>query len=283
MKQLLLQITALIFVSQSWAAPAGNGYRTESESDLGQECASCKQAQGRDSAYDAVLRFTQNMNEITDGLMDIAVISGEFDYAKECKQFSATSDGELREWGELITEEFSKPRCATVIDRGPRDIKRYCPNYQNMSPDERKALYVLLLTAMTHYESSCNYSKHRQGPNGIARGLLQLHDGKEQTYSTGCKKGDSRNAKRSLICGVAMICDQTSYYDKTLQNHCDKQSCRNQILFSDDAHWEVLQPHGPSQKAPKIQAALKKFSPCSVGGQRLGNAKRNKNSRVAQK
>jgi hypothetical protein len=266
MKQWSVFLTSLILVSQSWAAPQGNGYR--SESDLGTECIECQNS-GGDSALSALMRFSQNMNAITDGVLDIEIISDKFNYADKCDKFAANENGELNKWGSVITREISKPRCATMLNQGPRDIKTYCPNFTSMNTIDKKALYVLIMAAMTHYESSCNFREKAPGPNGTAAGLLQLHKGKEQKYSSGCRKNDSLDAERSLSCGVAMVCDQTS--------------ARGENLFSSGSYWEVLRPRGRSQKAKKIMAAIRKFGPCDPKSNTTANAKRKIGTKVAQK
>ncbi|MBS1970681.1 MAG: hypothetical protein JSU04_10255 [Bdellovibrionales bacterium] len=261
MKKWSAFVISLILVSQSWAELQGNGYRVES--NLGSECIDC---QNGDSPMDALMRFTQNMSVITDGVLDIEIISDKFNYAEKCDNFAAKENGELNKWGTVITREIEKERCAPLLNQGPRDIKNYCPNFKNMDPLDKKALYVLIMAAMTHYESSCNFREKAPGPNGTAAGLLQLHKGKEQKYSSGCRQNDSLNAERSLACGVAMVCDQTAG--------------RGENLFSSASYWEVLRPRGRSQKAKKIMAAIRKFGPCDPAS---ANAKRNNNTRVAQK
>lgn len=264
MKKWSVFLTSLLIVSQSWAGLQGNGYRTES--DLGAECVECQKSSGNNSAEAAFRRFSQNMNAITDGVLDIEIISDKMNYNDKCDQFA--TDGEMNKWGAVIVNELKNSKYSDMLTRGPRDIHMYCPKFNDMDVQERKALNVLIMAAMVHYESSCNFREKAPGPNGTAAGLLQLHKGKEQKYSSGCRKNDSLNAERSLICGLSMLNDQIS---------------RGENLFSSASYWEVLRPRGRSQKAKKIMAAIRKFGPCGSGNVAAANAKRNKGTKVAQK
>lgn len=261
MKLWIQIITSLLFVSQTWAAPAGNGYATEGDS----ACADCMN-NSSNSAQAAFNRFVQNMSSITDGVLDIEMISDKMNYNNKCDQFAA--DGEMNKWGTLIVNELKAPKYNTMVSRGSRDIIQYCPDFNKMDVHEKRALNVLIMAAMVHYESSCNFREKAPGPNGTAAGLLQLHKGKEHRYSSGCKKNDSLNAERSLVCGLSMLNDQIG---------------RGENLFSSSSYWEVLRPRGRSQKAKKIMAAIRKFGPCDASAAALASAKRNNSKRVAQK
>jgi len=252
----------LIISSQAWASPQGKKARVEAGSG---HCTNCGSS-GGNSAQAALLRFTENMNDITDGVLDIELISDKMDYSNKCDQFAA--DGEMNRWGDVIVKELQKPKYSSMIKKGPRDIREYCPDYSKMNMQERRTLNVLIMTAMTHYESSCNFREKAPGPNGTAAGLLQLHKGREHKYSSGCRQNDSATPERSLICGLSMLNDQIE---------------RGEKLFSSASYWEVLRPRGRSQKAKKIMAAIRKFGPCDARNTSLANAKRNKGKKVAQR
>jgi hypothetical protein len=216
---------------------------------------------------DSLRKFVEEMSNMTDGALDIEIISDKMNYNNKCDNFAAA--GEMNKWGNVIDEEISRPKYSTFLSEGPKDIQKYCPNFSAMDLPEKKALNILILTAMAHYESSCNFREKAPGPNGTAAGLLQLHKGKEQNYSSGCRKGDSATPERTLICGLSMINDQIN---------------RGEKLFSPRSYWEVLRPTGRSKKAVKIMAAISKFPSCSLSNDtRLSSAKRNKTIRVAQR
>lgn len=258
MKKWTLFLATMILTSQSLANPQGLSPRTESANTCGMECMN-----GR-SSNDALKRFVMEMSAITDGALDIEVISEKMNYANKCDQFAA--DGDMKKWGNVIIKELENDKYANMLNNGPRDIGEYCPNFRKMETEERKALNVLIMTAMAHYESSCNFREKAPGPNGTAAGLLQLHKGKEQNYSSGCRKNDSATAERTLVCGLSMLNDQIE---------------RGEKLFSASSYWEVLRPRGRSQKAKKIMAAIRKFPACGTP-QAISTARRNKDTRIAQ-
>lgn len=258
-------LTSLLFVSQAWAIPPGNGYTTEGSAGC-VDCMNDTSTPTGNSAQAAFNRFVLNMSAITDGVLDIEMISDKMNYNNKCDQFAA--DGEMNKWGKTIVKELEKPKYSNMLNRGPRDIGQYCPDFSKMDLNDKRALNVLIMAAMVHYESSCNFREKAPGPNGTAAGLLQLHKGKEQNYSSGCRKNDSADPERSLICGMSMLNDQIE---------------RGEKLFSSGSYWEVLRPRGRSQKAKKIMAAIRNFGPCDTNKALAKNAKRNKAKRVAQK
>jgi len=209
-------------------------------------CLECANASSQ-NPMEALKRFAEQMETITGGVLDIEAISDKMDYAPKCDNF--VGNGEVNKWGAVVRKELDKNKYNLLLDKGPKDITQYCPNYPQMSEEDRKALFILTLTAMAHYESSCNFREKGVGPNGTTSGLLQLHKGHEARYSEGCRNGDAETAERSLICGLSMLNDQIV--------------SRGERLFSSGSYWEVLRPRGRSQKAKKIIAAIKKFPVCS--------------------
>lgn len=256
----------LIFTQTSWSMSHLASVRTPQQLTMASHCLEC--ANSGKTAMDALKRFTIEMNAITDGALDIEIISDKMNYSDKCENF--VGDGEVNKWGEVVQKELSKDKYGALLKQGPKDIGLYCPNFSGMNMDERKSLNILILTAMAHYESSCNFREKAPGPNGTAAGLLQLHRGKEGQYSSGCRNGDSASAERTLICGLSMLNDQVV--------------ARGERLFSSASYWEVLRPRGRSQKAKKIMAAINKFSACyKKSATVIGSKKNNAAARIAQK
>ncbi|MBS1971354.1 MAG: hypothetical protein JSU04_13685 [Bdellovibrionales bacterium] len=168
-------------------------------------------------------------------------------YGDKCENFAG--DGELNKWGQAIEKEFDKDRHQALYG-GPSDVRRLCPKYDELNDEDKKGLWVLIISAMTHYESTCIVSESARGPHGTAAGLLQLHRGKEANYSSGCRNGDSNTAERSIICGMSMLNDQIE---------------RGEPLFSRKSYWDVLRPQGASQKSVRIQAVIGQYPACKTG------------------
>jgi hypothetical protein len=112
-------------------------------------------------------------------------------------------------------------------------LNRYCPNYPNLSQQDRALMWVLILTSMAHFESNCNATAGNTGaPNGTAYGYFQLHKGHEQYYdgSEGtCVQNASTNGRQSVRCALGMISFQLQ---------------RDGALFSGGSYWDVLRPNG---------------------------------------
>jgi len=168
-------------------------------------------------------------------------------YGDKCENFAG--DGEVQKWGQIIEKEFDKNRHQALYN-GPSDIIRYCNKYYNLNDEDRKGLWILIISAMTHYESTCIVAEKAKGPNGTAGGLLQLHRGKEANYSNDCRNGDADTAGRSIICGMSMLNDQVE---------------RGEPLFSRKSYWDVLRPQGESKKAVRIQAVIGQYPACKTG------------------
>jgi hypothetical protein len=235
--------------------------RTESSA----ACTECKTS--GNTSMESLREFSEAMRNMTDDALDIEIISDKMNYSDKCDNFAA--DGAMNKWGKTINKEISRPKYSSLLSRGPKDIRQYCPMFSAMDIQERKSLNILVLLAMAHYESSCNFREKAPGPNGTAAGLLQLHKGKEQIYSSGCKKNDSANPERSLICGLSMLNDQIN---------------RGEKLFSPHSYWEVLRPKGRSNKAKKIMTAIQKFPSCLMRvDTNLVRAKRQLKERLALK
>jgi hypothetical protein len=102
------------------------------------------------------------------------------------------------------------------------DMKDFCPQYKNLSQDEREDFWAHLVAAMARYESGYN-SKTTLGENNgnISRGLLQISFGSlSTTYKkNGCSviksEADLHVAQKNIECGFAIITTLTKR-DNTL-------------------------------------------------------------------
>lgn len=131
-------------------------------------------------------------------------------------------------------------------------LSKYCSKYPQMEDEQKMMIWVMVLTMVAHFESSCNIKAKAKGPNGTAKGYYQLHAGKEQNYDNDldmCVKNASSSGKLSSKCTLAM-----------LEKQLDRD---NGQLFSSKSYWDVLRPNGAAQKADDIQRTLKKSSLCN--------------------
>ncbi len=128
----------------------------------------------------------------------------------------------------------------------------YCPNFKNLQTRGRAFVWTVILTAMAHFESSCDGDETAQGPNGRLRGLFQLHQGAEAGYDGNdneCINNASYSEQNSIKCALSII---------------DLQFQKRGTLFSNKSYWEVLRPNGRSQRADDIQRALRNSSMCKI-------------------
>ena len=155
--------------------------------------------------------------------------------------------------GRLIQKELTENISDYVHIMDESALDDICPNFRRLNPQGRSFLWAVILTAMAHFESSCNQEINPvQGPNGTLRGLFQLHSGHEQSYDGSdneCIKNASFSAEHSIKCALGIL-------DYQFQNQGK--------LFSNNSYWEVLRPNGKSRRADDIERALKNSSMCKA-------------------
>lgn len=174
----------------------------------------------------------------------ISAIGEKMKWGDACENF--TSDDEYGKWAMMIMKEL-KSNEAEALLRGSDDLVRICPGYKSLNLDGRQKVWVLIMNAMTFYESTCNKNSQAKGPNGSLIGLLQLHRGKEHVYAPNCKKGDGSTPAGTFRCSISMLNSQLE---------------RGEPLFSRKSYWDVLRPQARSKKFAKIQKAIKSFALC---------------------
>lgn len=131
-------------------------------------------------------------------------------------------------------------------------LNRICSKYSKNSVKNKALLWVIILTMMSHFESSCNINANTAGPNGTANGLYQLHKGREDKYDYDlnlCKENASKSYKLSNLCTLAM-----------LEVQFEKQKGK---LFSNKSYWDVLRKNGAAQKADDIYRTITRSSLCN--------------------
>lgn len=165
-------------------------------------------------------------------------------WSNRCEGFvSRNTMGPL---GEHIIRSLNRARYPELY-RGTKDFKKVCPNFENLRDTEKDYVWVMFMTAVSFFESTCSTQASAPGPNGVAQGLMQLHLNRENYYSDGCLRGDSLKPYLTLSCSLSMLNDQIR---------------REQEVFNQLSYWEVLRPQAPSDKAKSIAWAMMLFSLC---------------------
>lgn len=182
----------------------------------------------------------------------LAKIATKMKYADSCKSKFVSAHG-IGALGKYIKKELSQGHYRGLL-KNTKAFRNVCPGFQKMSMEEKKNLWVLILMSMSHFESSCRSQVENTGPNGIAKGLLQLHEGAEDRYThwdqTGvCKKGDSKKPKDSIQCTLSMLNGQVQRFNS---------------IFFQGSYWDVLRNvRDPKTHAAKIRAAIRMLPGCN--------------------
>jgi len=203
-----------------------------------------------EQVYDYLNEATENINQIQLEENSSYVI-GETAVGDKCVAFMDKKQFLGSIGAAIFKNVVQNSKNYPILIQGG-DLNRYCPKYARMDLKNKGLVWVVLLTMVAHFESSCNLKASAKGPNGTAQGLFQLHKGKEQKYTDfkkACPKNASLNAKQSGACTLAMLDDQM-----------ERSSGK---IFYNESYWDVLRPNGRAQRADDIQKALTRFSLCN--------------------
>lgn len=200
------------------------------------------------SHLESFMRLSKSKN-----IKKFSQIAEEMNYSDRCMDEFIGSEG-LGDWGRYVKKELSSKSFVPLL-KNTKTFKNICPGYASMKSDERKNLWVFVLMSMSHYESSCRPQVEAQGPNGIAKGLFQLHENFENRYSHWdiakiCKKGGAKNPKESLRCTLSMLSGQVEKFN---------------ALFFEKSYWDVLRnSNEPETHASKIKTAISMLNGCGL-------------------
>lgn len=153
----------------------------------------------------------------------------DVEISNNCTSF-VTLSSTLGPNGEYIMDQLATGQFDEMMTS--RSLQSFCPRYAQMSVRQKSIIWVLILTTMAHFESSCDPSQTARGPNGTARGLFQLHQGHEAYYD-----------------GSENTCVTNASYDSTKSIRCTMGMINNQLkesntLFYSRSYWDVLRPDG---------------------------------------
>ena len=208
------------------------------------------------SAHSQYLSYSDYMDEVAEIANRIQLGEntsyqiGGTNVSDTCVSF-LTKEMFLGDSGRHIYEAFNQNIASfpELVKGG--NISKYCSKYPQMKSNQKGMVWVMVLTMMAHFESSCSIKARAKGPNGTAKGFYQLHQGKEANYDKlgMCAKNSSTSDKLSSKCALSML---------------ERQMSReNGDLFSKKSYWDVLRPNGAARKADDIQRTLKKSSLCN--------------------
>lgn len=241
MKALILTTSILLVSSIGWSFNLGQREQVRPFQGAGGPCYACTTP--IESAAEG-LRSVRNTITAQSSVSEILNTNEVMNFAEKCEGF--VDEEGLGKWGQTIVDELHKNRYEALY-AGTNDLKAICPGFTNLNDNSKELVWVMIINAMVHLESSCDKTETARGPNGGLIGLLQLHLNRENAYANGCSRGDGKTPNGTFRCGLAML---------------NKQLSNDEALFSRKSYWDVLRPQARSQKFRKVQAAVKKLSVC---------------------
>jgi|GEM_PF-2022413 len=236
MKTLFIVTAIMLSSFSAWAKTHSTTQRLQAGT-----CVECSSASNQAAEQ---LRNIRNTITADASVEDIFSINERMNFADRCENF-ADEDG-LGKWGNTIVTEMHRERYSQLYE-GTADLRAICPGFSTLNDNGKELVWVMIINAMVHLESSCQKGETAKGPNGTLIGLLQLHKGREGRYAQGCRNGDGNTPEGSMRCGLAML---------------NKQLANDDALFSRKSYWDVLRPQARSQKYKRVQAAVRKLSIC---------------------
>jgi len=180
-------------------------------------------------------------------------IAERMKFSNRCEQKFVSKNG-FGPLGKAVKETLSHGFVKDII-KYDTSFGGACPGYRKMNSEQRKNLWVFIMMSMSHYESSCKENATNQGPNGLAIGLLQLHEQNENIYTKwdpdlNCDKGASQSGKTSIRCALTMI---------------GEQIYKGVPFFNDNSHWQVLRKvDKPGSQAYHIRYAISQILACQA-------------------
>lgn len=134
-----------------------------------------------------------------------------------------------------------------LTDIVPQDIGLWCPGYPDATPDERRAFWTGLLSALAKHESTWNPAASGGGGRWI--GLTQIAP--QTARANGCDAksvGELKDGARNLSCAVNILARQVARDNLVAGNGSmgmgrDWAPLRNASKRADMAAWTRAQPY----------------------------------------
>ena len=101
----------------------------------------------------------------------------------------------------------------SFLETVPTDVNIFCPNYANLTRDQRKYFWTFLISVMVQFESQFDpTSSYEEGFNDstgnpvISRGLLQISFESSKSYDCGFSSAEQiHNPYMNLACGINIL------------------------------------------------------------------------------
>jgi hypothetical protein len=128
------------------------------------------------------------------------------DFPEACNKFISPEDGSYGEYGNEINNYLTEQGDDSLFLK--TDQSSTCPNWKNLTTDQKKHHWVWSMASIAKVESTCNpIAKNNQGTNGPAIGLLQLDSTASQLKWRGenCRSKTVTDPTQNLRCGLDIM------------------------------------------------------------------------------
>lgn len=122
--------------------------------------------------------------------------------------------GEYGPWGETIVKYLNEQGEDSIFYKndlaGMSTGVAACPNWKDMTVDEKQHFWVWVMASISKIESTCNpKSRNGESTNGVAIGLVQLDERKSQRAWRGenCKTNTVAGSTENLRCGLDILAE----------------------------------------------------------------------------
>lgn len=189
---------------------------------LGSECRSSNSESG---VKTCVEEFNSTIKNVGESPLPCATLEAEKKpFPKLSEGFSSKSDaclnfitnngevGAFGPWGEAIISYLDDKGNDSIFFSsdlsGMSSGVTACPNWKEMTIEEKKHFWVWVMASISTIESTCNpNARNGASTNGVAVGLVQLDERHSQRSWRGqnCKVKSVSNSKDNLRCGMDIL------------------------------------------------------------------------------
>lgn len=142
----------------------------------------------------------------------------------------------------------------------PRDIDRWCPAYADNGPEQRRAFWVGMMSALAKHEST--YNPRAVGGGDLWYGLLQIYPDTARRYGCYARTGEALKDPTDNLACAARIMNVTVARDNAIAVHdgrwrgvaADWGPMSNRRKIPDMANWTAKQSYCQPQANIRPQA-----------------------------
>ena len=142
----------------------------------------------------------------------------------------------------------------------PRDIARWCPAYEDNGPQQRRAFWVGMMSALAKHEST--YNPRAVGGGDLWYGLLQIYPDTARRYGCYARTGEALKDPTDNLACAARIMNVTVARDNAIAVHdgrwrgvaADWGPMSNRRKIPDMANWTAQQSYCQPQENIRPQA-----------------------------